>query len=250
MTVRMTLKCLFAMSGISRGRRSDPPDYGCRLAPTLSQDIWTQMLVVEPLGGCHVNPGSYGTRPGVVRRRPGGWCSSRNYCPLRLDHNAPARANEIGRRSAGLDRQSPLAFRHPATFPLPWLAMQRSSLPVPGTRARLPAERLLTQVSDECLLASAMKTRMRTKRRRNWWFRGLGRTTVEYPHGRRKASVQSCGKQRISYLKPLYERIHSLARCFLSYAFYVCASAVVSPSAGLLRGESATLSQCTLDAWP
>ena len=31
---------------------------------------------------------------------------------------------------------------------------------------------------------------------------------------------------------------------------YACASGIDSPSAGLLRGESATLSECTLDAWP
>ena len=50
MTVRMTLMCLFAMSGISRGRRSDPPNYGGGLAPAFSQDIRTQMPVAEPPG--------------------------------------------------------------------------------------------------------------------------------------------------------------------------------------------------------
>ena len=88
MTVRMTLMCLFAMSGISRGRRSDPPNYGGGLAPAFSQDIRTQMPVAEPPGSCRVNPESCGTRPGVVRRRPGEWRSSRNECPKRLDHNA------------------------------------------------------------------------------------------------------------------------------------------------------------------
>ena len=66
----------------------DPPNYGGRLAPAFSHDIWTQMTEVEPLGSCQVDPGSFGTRPGVVRRRPGEWCSSRNDCPLRLVHNA------------------------------------------------------------------------------------------------------------------------------------------------------------------
>ena len=94
----------------------------------------------------------------------------------------------------GLYCQSPLALCHLVTFPLTLLAMHRSSLPVPGTRARLPAERLLTLVSDKYMIASVMKSRIRTKRRRSWWFRGLGCTTVEYPHGRRKAGVQSCGK--------------------------------------------------------
>ena len=77
-----------AMSGIPKGRRSDPPSYGGRLAPAFSQDIWTQITVVEPLGSCQVNPGSCGTRPRVVRRRPDEWCSSRNDCPLRRVHNA------------------------------------------------------------------------------------------------------------------------------------------------------------------
>ena len=31
---------------------------------------------------------------------------------------------------------------------------------------------------------------------------------------------------------------------------YACASGIDSPSTGLLRGESATLSECTVDAWP
>ena len=44
----------------------------------------------------------------------------------------------------------------------------------------MAAERLLTLVSDECLLASVGKSRMGTTSSRSaWWRRGLGRTTQE-----------------------------------------------------------------------
>ena len=146
------------------------------------------MAVVDPLGSCQVNPGSCGTRPGVVRRRPGEWRSSRNDCPKRLVHNARRVPTKLDGEVRGL-----IANRHWRCATLTrsrcrgWPCSARACL-VTGTRARLPAERLLTPGSDDCLLASVMKSRMvrrvggaggavgsfaQPSSIRAWWAQGL-----------------------------------------------------------------------------